>query len=161
MVYAAVSLKDANSGPKMNLLYSLLGHANMESISMLLLGSIVKGFDRKTRNQVLAQASCAANRPEILCTLTHTDKHRVDPLFISMFVGQSVKKLSKAMYFVTFVNAFSGYAFVLPIMGHSQMLDKFKLLKAWLENKFDFIMKLLRNENRGEYVIMKDYLAEN
>jgi hypothetical protein len=55
-------------------------------------------------------------------------------------------------YFVTFINDFSRKTTVYFLYEESQVLDKFKIYKALVENQSQRKIKKLTSDHGGEYV---------
>jgi hypothetical protein len=51
--------------------------------------------------------------------------------------------------FITFTDDFSRYGYIYPIKERSEVLDKFKIFKAEVENQHDIKIKIVRSD-RGE-----------
>jgi transposase InsO family protein len=57
-----------------------------------------------------------------------------------------------AQYFLTFIDNFSRKIHVYFLKSKGKVLEKFKQYKAWVENEVGHKIKVLRFDNRGEYV---------
>jgi hypothetical protein len=53
--------------------------------------------------------------------------------------------------FVTFTDDYSRYGYIYPIKERSEVLDKFKIFKAEVENQHDLKIKIVRSDRGGEY----------
>jgi hypothetical protein len=53
--------------------------------------------------------------------------------------------------FITFTDDFSRYGYIYPIKERSEVLDKFKIFKAEIENRHNIKIKLVRSDRGGEY----------
>jgi transposase InsO family protein len=53
--------------------------------------------------------------------------------------------------FITFTDDYSRYGYIYPIKKRSEALDKFKILKAEVENQHDLKIKIVRSDRGGEY----------
>jgi transposase InsO family protein len=53
--------------------------------------------------------------------------------------------------FITFTDDFSRYGYIYPIKEPSEALDKFKVLKAEVENQHNIKIKIVRSDRGGEY----------
>ena len=54
-------------------------------------------------------------------------------------------------FFIIFTDDYSRYAYIYPIKERSEALDKFKILKAEVENQYDLKIKIVRSDCGGEY----------
>jgi hypothetical protein len=53
--------------------------------------------------------------------------------------------------FITFTDDFLRYSYICPIKERSEVLDKFKIFKAEVENQHNVKIKLVRSDRGGEY----------
>ena len=53
--------------------------------------------------------------------------------------------------FITFTDDYSSYGYIYPIKERSEVLDKFKIFKAEVENQHDLKIKIVRSDHGGEY----------
>jgi transposase InsO family protein len=53
--------------------------------------------------------------------------------------------------FITFTDDFSCYDYIYPIKERSEVLDKFEIFKAQVENQHDIKIKIVRSDRGGEY----------
>jgi len=83
-------------------------------------------------------SSWRASRP---LELVHSDVHAVPYPSFSGF-----------RYWVTFINDYSRYRFVLPIKAKSDVFEAFKQFKAFAENQTERKIKTLRDDKGGEYM---------
>jgi hypothetical protein len=51
--------------------------------------------------------------------------------------------------FITFTDDYSHYGYIYPIKERSEMLDKFKIFKAEVENQLDKKIKIVRSDRGG------------
>ena len=72
----------------------------------------------------------------------------------------SVRSFSRARYFVSFIDEYSGYICIVPISRKSQVLEEFKLYQAWVEKKFYRRIERLQCDGGSEFVAMRAYLRE-
>ena len=73
--------------------------------------------------------------------LVHSDVHEVPYCSFSGF-----------RYWVTFINNYSRYCFVLPIHAKSDIFAAFKPFKAFSENQTEHKIKMLQDDKGGEYI---------
>jgi hypothetical protein len=62
-----------------------------------------------------------------------------------------VKSVDGFDSFITFTDDFSRYVYIYPIKERSEVLDKFKLFKAEVENQHNIKIKIVRSDHGGEY----------
>jgi hypothetical protein len=53
--------------------------------------------------------------------------------------------------FITFTDDYSRYGYIYPIKERSEAFDKFKILKAEVENQYNLKIKIVRSTHDGEY----------
>jgi hypothetical protein len=53
--------------------------------------------------------------------------------------------------FITFTDDYSRYGYIYPIKERSEVLDKFKIFRAEVENQHDLKIKVVRSDCGGEY----------
>jgi transposase InsO family protein len=131
-----------------------LAHHNLTDVKALIERKLVTGMqlDVKTAPDPLCEpclagkmhanpfpsSSSHASRP---LELVHSDVHAVPyPTF------------SGYRYWVTFIDDYSRYRFVLPIRAKSDVFDAFKQFKAFAENQTERRIKTLRDDKGGEYM---------
>ena len=51
--------------------------------------------------------------------------------------------------FITFTDDYSRYGYIYPIKEQSEVLDKFKIFKAEVENQHDLKIKIVRSDRDG------------
>ena len=71
----------------------------------------------------------------------------------------SVASFSGCRYFVSFVDEYTGYIFIVPIARKSDVLKQFKLYLAWVERTFSCAVKRVQSDHGGEFIALKDYLS--
>jgi hypothetical protein len=79
-----------------------------------------------------------ASRP---LELVHTDVHQVPYPSFSGFC-----------YWVSFIDDYSRYRFILPIKAKSDVFEAFQQFKAYAENQSEQKIKILRDDKGGEYM---------
>jgi transposase InsO family protein len=62
-----------------------------------------------------------------------------------------VKSVDGYDLFITFTDDYSRYGYIYPIKKRSESLNKFKLLKAKVENQHNLKIKIVRSDRGGEY----------
>jgi hypothetical protein len=84
---------------------------------------------------------CEANRSAGILEIIHTNIYGLFPIkFVDGFDS-----------FITFMDNFSRYGYIYPIKERSEVLDKFKIFKAEVENQHNIKIKLVRYDCGGEY----------
>jgi hypothetical protein len=73
--------------------------------------------------------------------LVHSDVHQVP-----------YASFSGVCYWITFIDDYSRYHFVLPIKAKSDVFEAFKTFKAYAENQSRHTIKILRDDKGGEYM---------
>jgi len=73
--------------------------------------------------------------------LVHSDVHQI-----------AYPSFSGFRYWVTFIDDYSRFRFVLPIKAKSDVCDAFKQFKAYAENQSGYKIKILRDDKGGEYM---------
>jgi hypothetical protein len=53
--------------------------------------------------------------------------------------------------FIIFTDNFSRYGYIYPIKERSEVLDKFKIFKAEVENQHNIKIKVVRSDRGGDY----------
>ena len=53
--------------------------------------------------------------------------------------------------FITFTDYYSRFGYIYPIKEISEVLDKFKIFKAEVENQHNLKIKVVRSDHGGEY----------
>ena len=73
-----------------------------------------------------------------------------------------VDSLGGAKYYVTFIDGASGFCYVYFMRHKDEVLEKFKLYKNMVANKFGKPIKTVRSDNGGEYknTNMATYIEE-
>jgi Integrase core domain len=79
-----------------------------------------------------------ASRP---LELVHTDVHYVGDATFSGF-----------KYWITFIDDFSRFCFILPLKAKSDAFEAFKTFKAFAENQSEQKIKILCDDKGGEYM---------
>ena len=52
---------------------------------------------------------------------------------------------------ITFIDDYSHYGYIYPIKERTEVLDKFKIFKAKVENQHNLKIKIVRSDRGGEY----------
>jgi transposase InsO family protein len=89
-------------------------------------------------NQVIFPSG--ATREKGILELIHSD----------VFGSVLVPSLGKSMYYVSFIDYFSGNKWIYFLRKKSEVFDKFKEFKALVENQIEKKIKVLRTDNGGE-----------
>jgi hypothetical protein len=62
-----------------------------------------------------------------------------------------VKSVDGFDSFRTFIDDYSCYSYIYPIEERNEVLDKFKIFKAEVENQYNLKIKVVRSDHGGEY----------
>jgi transposase InsO family protein len=62
-----------------------------------------------------------------------------------------VKSVDSYDSFITFTDDYSRYGYIYPIKERTEVLDKFKIFKAKVENQHNLKIKIVRFDHGGEY----------
>lgn len=146
--------------------HARLGHAQLEIIRKLGTSRAVTGLQlhrKNARTKIASCESCIAGK--LVKRLTRFNPVRataVGEVIHSDVCGPiSCPSLGGNLYFVTFIDEHSGYIRVEYIRRKSEVAGKFCLFHAWLERKFNCVLKRLRSDGGGEYQALSSYLSEN
>lgn len=60
--------------------------------------------------------------------------------------------LSDCVYFLTFIDDYTYYVWVYVLKTRSQVFEKFKEFKIFVEKLFGFLIKCIRTDNGGDYI---------
>jgi transposase InsO family protein len=132
-----------------------LAHHHFAGVRMLLDDGLVTGMklDSKAASDPICEPCLAGKMHSNLfpsslwhassrhLELVHTDVHQVPyPSF------------SGCCYWVSFIDDYSRYHFILPIKAKSDVFGVFKQFKAYAENQSKQKIKILRDDKGGEYM---------
>jgi len=81
---------------------------------------------------------------------THKSKRVLDYIHLDVWGPASVRSKGGAEYFVTFINGFSRKIWVYFMKNKSEVFEKFKEWKAYVEKSTGRFVKYLRSDNVGE-----------
>src|SRR5437660_7975283 len=131
-----------------------LAHHNLADVKRLSAKNLVTGMtlNSKTESDPICEPCLAgkmhsnpfypsewhASRP---LELIHSDVHGVSHLSFSGY-----------RYWVTFIDDYSRFHFVLPIKAKSDVFEAFKTFKVFAENQSERKIKILRDDKGGEYM---------
>jgi hypothetical protein len=131
-----------------------LAHHNLTDVKALIEWNLVTGMhlDVKTAPDPICEPCLAGKmhanpfpssswRASRLLELVHSDMHKVPNHSFSGF-----------HYWVTFINNYRRYCFVLPIQAKSDVFNAFKQFKVFAENQMERKIKTLRDGKGGEYM---------
>ena len=145
----------ANTIPlDLDLWHRRLAHHHLTDVKSLLHPNLVIGMaiDSKTLPDPICEpclagkmhanpfpsSSWRASRP---LELVHTNVHDVGHLSMSGY-----------QYCITFMDNYCRFHFVIPLKAKSQAFEAFKTFKAFAENQSEWKIKILRDDNGGEYM---------
>jgi len=138
----------------LDLWHRRLAHHHLADVKALLHHNLVTGMaiDSKTAPDPICEpclagkmhanpfpsSSWRASRP---LELVHSDVHDVGHLSMSGY-----------RYWITFIDDYSRFRFVMPLKAKSQAFEAFKTFKTFAENQSERKIKILRDDKRGEYM---------
>ncbi len=133
-----------------------LGHLNMASLKEL--DAMVDGMNLKevslhhicegcikSKHQRTSFPKDGATRASQLLEIVH----------IAVCGPMKTTSHSEAQYFFTFIDDFSRKTHVYFLKAKGEAFEKFKQYKALVENEIGHKIKMLRSDNRGEFVSKK------
>ena len=138
----------------LDLWHRRLAHHHLANVKALLHHNLVTGMaiDSKTAPDPICEPCLAgkihanpfpsslwdASRP---LELIHSDVHDVGHLSMSGF-----------RYWITFINNYLRFCFVMPLKAKSQAFEAFKTFKDFAENQSKQKIKILHDDKGGEYM---------
>ena len=140
-----------------------LAHANIPSIRELESKGAVTGLDLSHSSQKMEVhcEDCAQGKQHKLhMSSKHIrSTHRGEVIHSDVCGPMSVSSLGGSKYFVTFIDEYSGYVTVVSMSKKSDVQSHFKKYQAWLERRYDCVIKVLHCDGGGEYQALDGYLA--
>jgi len=149
--YASVA---TNLPPDLDLWHRRLAHHHYEGIKKLLKKKLITGmtldssvvpdpiYEPYLAGRMYANPfPCLEWRASGPLELVHSDDHQVP-----------YPSLSGYHYWVTFIDSYSRFHFMLPITAKSDVFDAFKQFKAYAENQSGHKIKILRDDKGVEYM---------
>ncbi|MGH7240582.1 MAG: reverse transcriptase domain-containing protein, partial [Candidatus Saccharimonadales bacterium] len=134
-----------------------LGHLNLDSMKTLVSRQLVTDFaldDATHESRVTDCEACIkgkTHRKPMPYAATHHST-RVLQLVHSDVCGPiNTATLGGAKYFVTFIDDYSRYVVVKLMKSKGEVLDHFRLYKAWAENVTGKCITVFRTDGGGEY----------
>ena len=126
-----------------------LGHISRGRIERLVKASILPPLEFSDLEQCIdcikgkyvKNIKKGAKRSEGILEIIHTDI--CGPFPVTTVDGYDS--------FITFTDDYSRYGYIYPIKERSEVLDKFKIFKAEVENQHDLKIKIVRSDRGGEY----------
>jgi transposase InsO family protein len=82
---------------------------------------------------------------------SHKSSRLLDLIHSDVFGPVKVPSISKALYYVSFIDDYSRRTWVYFLRTKSEVFSQFKELKALLENQTSRKIKVLRTDNGGEF----------
>jgi hypothetical protein len=138
----------------LDLWHRRLAHHHLEGVKKLLKKKLVTGMtlESSTAPDPICEPCLAGKihanpfppsewRASCPLELVHSDVHQVPYPSFSGF-----------RYWVTFIDDYSRYQFVLPIKAKSDVFEVFKIFKAYAENQSGHKIKMLRDDKGGKYM---------
>lgn len=133
--------------------HNRMGHLNAASLKQLQRENMVSGLP-KFESLEFNCTACIQGKQTRLPFISKQEKSttRCLELVHSDICGPMKKEsLSKSLYFVTFIDDYSRKIFVYFIRKKSELLDKFKQFKTYVENQTNLKIKRIRSDNGSEY----------
>ena len=62
--------------------------------------------------------------------------------------------------FITFIDDYSHYGYIYPIKERSEVLDKFKIFNAEVENQHNLKIKIVRSDRGGSTTVDTSHMAK-
>jgi len=129
------------------------GHLNSNTLKKMQKENIVLGLDNEKISSVKPCNVCntekLTRKPFPISTTKSDD---LLELVHSDFCGPMEKEsLGKSKYYVIFIDDYSRMKWVYFVHHKSEVINKFKIFKAQVENQLEKKIKTLRTDNGGEY----------
>ena len=143
--------------------HARLGHANVDSIKLLIRTGSVSGLKLNPRKSLRSSGgSCVKGKQtrQVLRRNNSRSQERGAVVHTDVCGPMSVASFSGARYFVSFVDEYTGYINIVPIQRKSDVLAQLKLFHVWWERKFACIVKGMHSDSGGEYLALWMYLEE-
>ena len=138
----------------LDLWHRRLAHHHLADVKALLHHNLITGMaiDSKTAPDPICEPCLAGKmhanpfpstswRTSRPLELVHSDDHDVGHV-----------SMSRYRYWITFIDDYSRFRFVIPLKAKSQAFEAFKTFKAFAENQSERKIKILRDDKGGEYM---------
>lgn len=132
-----------------------LGHMNYESIMKMT--NLVDGInvvrDKQVQDEILKCEVCSKGKQsKAPFKASTTETSQILELIHSDVMGPfKTQSIGKAKYLLTFIDDYSRKVFTYGLSKKSDVLEKFKEFKTFIEKYMDAKIKILRSDNGGEY----------
>ena len=150
------------SNPKTSLLswHSRLGHP-----SLSVLNTIISQLSlplSSTKQKHLSCSECLINKSHRL-PFTHSTitSHRPLEYIFTDVWSSPITSIDNYKYYIVLVDHYSRYTWLYPLKKKSQVKEVFIAYKALVENKFQTKIGTLFSDNGGEYIALRDFLAQH
>ena len=143
--------------------HARLGHANTESIKKLIRSDAVTGLSARPNHSHRVDCDSCVKGKQARETLRTNYSRSQEPgavIHTDVCGPMSVSSFSGCNYYVSFIDEYTGYISIFPIMRKSDVLNKFKLFHPWLERKFKCTLKRVYSDRGGEYIALRSYLED-
>ena len=142
--------------------HNRLGHVGKSTVQEMIRKGSVRGLKLDTSMQSGTRCEWCLDGKQTRLPLKERSKSascRGETIHSDVCGPMPVATVGKKLYFVTFIDAWSGFKYVSLMSRKSEVLEKFKQFQAMFERKFDCRIKNLYSDNGGEYEGMLNYLA--
>ena len=147
-------INSASHQSKESMWHRRLGHLGQRSLCSMKKDQLVDGFDYDTSKEIDFCESCVSGK---ICRSSFPKCGRdraTEPLGIvhSDVCGKlSSPSLSKAEYFVVFIDDKTHYVWIYVLQHKHEVFQKFVKWKSFVEKSSGYQVKKLRTDNGGEY----------
>ena len=140
--------------PDLALWHRRFAHHNIADIKSLVEHNLVTGMriDSKSAGDPICKPCLAGKMHANPFTTSQNCTSRPLELVHSNVHHVLYQTFSGYRYWVTFIDDYSRYRFVIPIRAKSDVFEAFKQFKAFVENQTERRIKTLRDDKGGEYM---------
>ena len=138
-----------------NVWHYRMGHIGEQHLKFMSKNQMVEGLELTPQQKLIFCSSCLHGKQQRLKFPVGQNRKSSEILeLVHSDVCGPMQTLShgKMKYFVTFIDDFSRKTTIYFIFEKSQVLDKFKIYKALVENQSQKKIRKVRSDNGGEYV---------
>ncbi|KAL0276778.1 UNVERIFIED_CONTAM: hypothetical protein PYX00_004278 [Menopon gallinae] len=130
------------------------GHLNLSDLKKLESQRMVEGMKLMGKNDTLNCEICARGKIHQLPFKKSTSRseNALDLVHSDICGPMKVRSAGGARFFVTFIDDYSRYTEVYMLKNKSDVLEKFKVFKARVENFTGRKIKCIRTDNAREYL---------
>ena len=147
----------------LNLWHQRLGHAHPEGVKKLAKSNVVDGLELDaviTTKDPCGSCMKGKQTKSILRTNTSRSSERGAVIHSDVCGPMSVTSFSGCRYFVIFIDEYSGFKTVIPIVRKSDVKEAFIRYQAWLERKFECKIKKFHSDGGGEFIALEEYMVQ-